>query len=126
MPKRRKLPGTPIAWRDFLKMSLAGRELRVYRQSDTRSGDIIRATIAKCGLLLDGDVYFSLVRGARMHLSGINSGLWLRISDTSFPMPIGNRPRLLDDGRILLMKRRAQIIDILPIGDTLDETEIEE
>jgi hypothetical protein len=72
----------------------------------------------------DGIIYFVLKPGARMHFIGQNGGMWVRTTNVSFAMQVGNRPRQLEDGRILLIKRGDMIVDILSNGDVLDAGEI--
>lgn len=125
--RSRKLPGKPIEWRKFLAMNLGDRDLRLTVFQRNRAVLVHRGPV-KSILYLDG--YFPAVSvnwrwTAVMILDGRDAGQrWERDTKTAYSFSVGNRPRLLPGGRIVLYREKTLVIDLLPEGDTLDPMEI--
>lgn len=127
-PRRsRKLPGKPIEWKKFFAMNLGDCDLRLTMFERNRAVLVHRGPV-KSVIYLDG--YFPAVSvswkwAAMMSMVGREAGLrWVRDPKTSYSFSVGNRPRLLPGGRIILYREKTLVIDLLPEGDILDPMEI--
>ncbi len=124
MPKSRRLPGVPIEWKAFFGMNLVGRDLRIFRRESGGREWVIRGRLRSIKPH-DGTLFVDSEGSAIMNLQGRRTGVWVRYTDReNFLVPIGNRPRQLEGGRILLLQQKNWIVDILGPGDLLAREEI--
>lgn len=127
-PCSRKLPGKPIEWKKFFAMNISDRDLRltVFEKKQAimvRRGPVKDIEFSSC----DYGPFISVTWKwqAKMSLLGRGAGQsWLLDSDTGYTFSVGNRPRLLTDGRIILYRKKDVLVDLLPEGDMLDPVEI--